>query len=818
MVSENPKTPGKQYVDETGVNATKPCSATNWKEEARGTGLPVFPIKIFWCDYEQKNKKVPLTPNGHLDAAVGDGVDAQSNWCAATGYGVAMGDGLYAFDEDTYKSDSEAEQWMKDHGLDVPTRTHGTVSGGRHRLFTTPDGWDGLPSGGGIVHGLDTRGKGGWIAFGEGYSVLDDTDPVELPESVCQALWDRAQSRKVARSGGDIPMAVLDAQLETSVQEAILKNLPLRTALMNKTKDGNATLVNVAGECQRQEMTKKQFSEVVMAAGRSSAHAHVLKEENRGGATSGARALGRAWDYAEGTPFKACGDQDFNVIEMGDAEWDRQEAARAANRDHLLPDFDDLPKCDAEEFDYIFGGQPESEGAKTTNFDPLRDTPGLVGDIMRWTYATSIRDEPAPGVAAGLAAVSIAIGTAFKFDLADTEYGNISVNLVMPTGAGKGEVSRTLRLTTAVVSVRHLYQNFRSQPAMHNAFLAVQGALLDARVLLVNDELGRHLQALRKGGDTNKTEVQTQIVEVFQDYYIPAQPLAKDPRDEVHPAFLVPIGMTQPSVLAGGLPDDSLADGSVTRPLWFFGEFKPKRKPSGLPRNVLPQNIVDSLVWLYEQYSAIRLAFEMEPNVPNGLPVPEITLRVKPDAAAVLEAYDAECEAEALKAATKNDGATVAVLSRAFQNCQRVALVIAAGEAAGAGGTTLDMADITRPTIPLTEAAANAAVGLMRQSSDGLAKYARENIGVSLGAQIEQRVLRVMGKALKAGQPALKHKVLVDRCRSSDKEGRTKVTGLQARRAIEDLLDRGWLEEGNLDKAKAYKLSPRGRKELQRWG
>ena len=515
--------------------------------------------------------------------------------------------------------------------------------------------------------------------------------------------------------------------------------------------------------------------------------------------------------------MKKAGKDDFEVIELDETQWAKQEAARAANWDQTLPDFDKLggEQGDAD-FAVIFApnddGTEDGNGQNSVKFDPLTDTPGLVGSIMRWTYGTSIRDETAPGIVAGLAAVSIAIGTAFKFEPGDTEYGNVGVNLVMPTGGGKGEVSRTLRLTTAIVGVDHLYQNFRSQPAMHNAFLEVQSRFMDARILLLSDELGRHLQSLRKGGDTNKSDVQTQIVEAFQDYVIPAQPLAQNPRPKIHPAYLVPIGLTQPTVLAGGLPDDALADGSVTRPLWFFGEFRPKRTPSGPVRGVLPQNIQDALAWLYRQFQDMRNAADI-----TGLEdYPEITLRVEAAAQAVLAAFDAECEAKALNAAAESDGATVAIMSRAFQNTRRTALVIAAGEAAEAGGATLDLTDVNNPTIPLTEAAANAAVGLVRRSSEGLARYAREHIGVSLEAQIEKRVLRVMGAALKKGQPALKHKVLVDRCRNSDDSGRTKVKGLQVRRAIEDLLDRGWLDEGNLEKAKAYKLSPRGREELSR--
>lgn len=156
---------------------------TDWKQVAGATGLRVFPVRIAKTD-GRWNKR-PL-----IDAwqnAASEDVD-DFNWARANGYGVLMGGGVYALDLDEYKEGSAGTQWLDKWGIPTNTRTHGTISGGRHLLYRLPEKWANLRTRANVVQGLDTRGAGGFIAFGEGYEVINDAPLALLPINVCVEL------------------------------------------------------------------------------------------------------------------------------------------------------------------------------------------------------------------------------------------------------------------------------------------------------------------------------------------------------------------------------------------------------------------------------------------------------------------------------------------------------------------------------------------------------------------------------------------------------------------------------------------------------
>jgi len=68
------------------------------------------------------------------------------------------------------------------------TRQHKTVSGGWHLMYRLPKGYGQLPSRANIVKGMDSRGRGGWIAFGEGYKLINDAKPALLTVAACEEL------------------------------------------------------------------------------------------------------------------------------------------------------------------------------------------------------------------------------------------------------------------------------------------------------------------------------------------------------------------------------------------------------------------------------------------------------------------------------------------------------------------------------------------------------------------------------------------------------------------------------------------------------
>jgi hypothetical protein len=171
-----------------------------WKDKARASGFRVFPITIFRDD--NKWQKKPLVSNW-ANVATTD-VEA-FDWDGANGFGIAMGNGLYAFDLDDYKDGCAADMWMDAHGLTRITRIHRTISGGRHMFYKLPNGFEDLRNtNGSLAKGLDTRGAGGFIAFGQGYELLHDAPVAELSKSACKAIL--AQNMK---SNGDVELRPL---------------------------------------------------------------------------------------------------------------------------------------------------------------------------------------------------------------------------------------------------------------------------------------------------------------------------------------------------------------------------------------------------------------------------------------------------------------------------------------------------------------------------------------------------------------------------------------------------------------------------------
>lgn len=196
-----------------------------WIKEAKSWGVPTFPIHIEWNEFSEGEAKVkgakgkwekrPLTKRGHLDAAFPP--DPAQPWRTANGYGITTGGKLYVLDVDSYKGSTleGIKKWIDDWGVPKETRQHKTTSGGWHLFFKLPKGWGELPSRAGIVKGLDSRGHGGWVAFGERYKVIRDCQPAPLPVSVCEEILSKA-------SGSVRQVDLIDYEEPSPAEQAVI--------------------------------------------------------------------------------------------------------------------------------------------------------------------------------------------------------------------------------------------------------------------------------------------------------------------------------------------------------------------------------------------------------------------------------------------------------------------------------------------------------------------------------------------------------------------------------------------------------------------
>ncbi len=164
--------------------------------------VPVFPVRMTWEEERGKWQKKPLVRWGSLTGV------AEDRWAEANAVGVPMGrrSGLIAIDLDDYKGRGP-QKWLEKHGS-PQTRQHATASGGRHLIFELPDELD-LGNHAPAVDGLDIRGNGGYIVWadvGGLYSVVEDRDPLLLPESIADELLAVKAERAAARlDDHDVP-------------------------------------------------------------------------------------------------------------------------------------------------------------------------------------------------------------------------------------------------------------------------------------------------------------------------------------------------------------------------------------------------------------------------------------------------------------------------------------------------------------------------------------------------------------------------------------------------------------------------------------
>lgn len=174
---------GDEHEDIMPQHLAGKAPLAKWPEMARASKLPVFPIRIEWNG--TKWEKKPLVKNWQNSRAFDEN---DYDWSGANGFGIVMGDPYYTLDIDGYKPGCEGEEWMRRHNVPTETRVHRTVSGGAHILYRLPVKWLNLRTRANVVPGLDTRGAGGFIAFGEGYEVKRRAAIARLPEHVCAIL------------------------------------------------------------------------------------------------------------------------------------------------------------------------------------------------------------------------------------------------------------------------------------------------------------------------------------------------------------------------------------------------------------------------------------------------------------------------------------------------------------------------------------------------------------------------------------------------------------------------------------------------------
>lgn len=198
---------------------------------------------VFACGAEKR----PVTPNGLKDATT-DPAELRDQFrkAGAAMIGVPTGErsGFIVVDLDV-KEGANGLEWLAANDHRLPrTRTHRTRSGGKHLLFSIPDGRAIRNSASKVAPGVDVRGQGGYVIVppSPGYEIVDDSMPADMPAWLVDLLdppqAPREPAQRIARdddtNGSRYGLSALDDECQAIMsapfgqQEVTLNNAGLK--------------------------------------------------------------------------------------------------------------------------------------------------------------------------------------------------------------------------------------------------------------------------------------------------------------------------------------------------------------------------------------------------------------------------------------------------------------------------------------------------------------------------------------------------------------------------------------------------------------
>jgi hypothetical protein len=204
-------------------------------------GLPVFPVKA---------DKAPLTPRGFKDATT-VAKDVRGYWQKWSTANIGISTARYAvIDVDGDEGETALAALEAQLGALPETCEQTTPKGGRHMLYSLPEGVTVPSTASKLGPKLDTRGKGGYIATGKGYT------------------WTRPPADGITQ----LPAAWLDRltgqhKADSSPSEGRSK---LAELLADPPAEGtrNNWLTAVAGHLAKEHKYRDAYDQIVLGYGR----------------------------------------------------------------------------------------------------------------------------------------------------------------------------------------------------------------------------------------------------------------------------------------------------------------------------------------------------------------------------------------------------------------------------------------------------------------------------------------------------------------------------------------------------------------------
>lgn len=308
--------------------------------------------------------------------------------------------------------------------------------------------------------------------------------------------------------------------------------------------------------------------------------------------------------------------------------------------------------------------------------------PGRLQDLVNWYNATAYKPQPQFAVQAALAVGSVVCARRYATDRGT--YSSLYLLCVAKSGAGKEHVKTAIERALDAADLGDLIG-----PAGYASGAAVFSALYGQPThLSVLDELGRVIESGQTAGNSHKHDAVTQLMEAHgrcggtmrpQGYstlsLAAAQRAEVEGRKIVRPGLSL-LAMTTPATFYGALSTRAVADG-------FLGRFLIVESPLGRQlgrEDAAPAPIPDTLAqWARETASAGDGNLAQFRQGPDMVPDP-IIIPFADGCRALARAFEAEIigQQDALEGAGLE-----AVLGRAHDMAQRIALILALSDGAG---------------------------------------------------------------------------------------------------------------------------------------
>ena len=239
------------------------------------------------------------------------------------------------------------------------------------------------------------------------------------------------------------------------------------------------------------------------------------------------------------------------------------------------------------------------EGNLAGDIDYIIPFDCLARTIQQWILKGSMYPQPAIAYAAAMSVLSVCIGR----DIAiDNIKGNIMTIAMAESGEGKDYPFKAARRILDAVNLGHKVQSKMASGA------ALIEALSDNPSMLLHvDEMGNYLDSINGFGANNYAK---EIVGIITECYTSAsdrfrgkRTKGNEPDDIVEPNLCV-MGLSSERQVMDGLSSKDVANGSLARYLFMFGEsgLMPKRVVSA-DFDTVPDEIVSGLNELIDKYS-----------------------------------------------------------------------------------------------------------------------------------------------------------------------------------------------------------------------